>query len=552
MLASLTQPRLALCKAQPFIPVEALKTILRVNCLTTRYLRAVSTGLLVMAAVLFTVRPNAAADDTWTGNANTGYWNNAGNWDGGLPSGTYGTLYFNDRHSGSTTLTDDIATLNQNALRWYDASSWTINAANGAVINLFDNGGTQARVENFSTGTVTLNVAITFAATTGAAWAEINAVNGNVTFDNPSAAGTLTVNGSAVNGIRLYGGGHTTTFNNTVSASGRYFATVGTSTASVTMAVGGLFSSGDIYLINGGVLNYNAGTITTTALRLGGDNGATTGQDLTRGATFNLTAAGLNFNNIINTVSGNTSGALVINSQNAVGTNTLAGAIYLDNNLAINQTASGTLVLSNNTIDLKNQTLTVGGAGTVNASGNLVNSTGSGKLNYAGTGTLLLNGNNTYTGATTVSSGTLGGGGTIAGAVNINSGGTITGGTRGDVGALTLASTVSINGTYLADVSGDSSDRLALTGGNALTLGTGSTLTISGDLNGTSTYTLATYGSLSGTFTNVNNLPANYGLDYGATSLSLVPVPEPATWMSGVALLGAACVVRRRCGRKAV
>ena len=101
-------------------------------------------------------------------------------------------------------------------LNWTGSLAWTINTSNSSTISLFDNSGAQAKVENDSSGLVTINTGIKYAATAGANFAELNAVNGGITF---GSSGTLTVSGSQVNGIKLFGSGQTINFNDTVNAS---------------------------------------------------------------------------------------------------------------------------------------------------------------------------------------------------------------------------------------------------------------------------------------------------------------------------------------------
>ncbi|MDQ6626178.1 MAG: autotransporter-associated beta strand repeat-containing protein [Verrucomicrobiota bacterium] len=185
-------------------------------------------------------------------------------------------------------------------------------------------------------------------------------------------------------------------------------------------------------------------------------------------------------------------------------------------------------------------------------------------------GTVTFSGTNTYSGATTVNGGTLlingdqsgargnvavnksgsilGGVGTIGGRVTINSGATITGGAIGTVGTLTLNNSLSFfSGTYLVDLSGAASDKLAITG--LLNLTGGATLTFSGSVDGISSYVLATYSDgHTGEFT-ASNLPADYSLIYGPNELDLVPLaaaPEPATWVGAMLGLAAIIVSRRR------
>ncbi|MBA3960400.1 MAG: hypothetical protein H0X40_00665 [Chthoniobacterales bacterium] len=356
------------------------------------------------------------ADDTWTGAGGNANWSNASNWSNGAPNtAPYGTLFFST--SSNSPSLDDIANLSENKLLMNTTGAFTINGT--GTISLFDNGGTQAKIENNSgstSGLFTLNTAtINFAATSGAAWGEINAVSGDILFGTNN---TLNINGSIVAGIRMFGSNHTTTFNNTVSASGKYFATTG---ANTTVAIGGAMTTGDFYLMNGGTLKLNTGGSLTTsgfvgaALRLGGDFGTTGSQNLASGATFQLTplTGGLTTNALINTVANNTSGALLIDSLNTSGTNTLAGDFYLDSALRVNQASGGTIVISDATTDIKGQTLTLTGTGgIVNLTGVVGNSTGSGQVvvgvnGTAGGPTVNMSQANTYSGDTFVRAGTL-------------------------------------------------------------------------------------------------------------------------------------------------
>jgi len=116
------------------------------------------------------------------------------------------------------------------------------------------------------------------------------------------------------------------------------------------------------------------------------------------------------------------------------------------------------------------------------------------------TGTLLLNGINTYSDSTTVSGGTLGGTGTVAGAVSVtgsarlapgaalNEGGTLT------LGSLTLASTARV-------VIDDPADRVTVNGDLVLAENTAVTFTNEADFDKKTTYTILSYtGTLSGRF----------------------------------------------------
>ena len=186
-----------------------------------------------------------------------------------------------------------------------------------------------------------------------------------------------------------------------------------------------------------------------------------------------------------------------------------------------------------------------------------------------GTGTWALSAANTYTGETRISNGTLlingnqspatglvsvfkdfggngvlGGTGAIGGEVRVN-GGTITGGEVGGVGTLTLNDAATFVGsiisdddtsmvaiaTYAVDISGATSDKLAIAGTLDLTSPLDQ-ITFNGTPDGTSSYLLATYASRNGVF-DFGSAPAGYQLIYGSTELTLAPVPEP-----GVLTLG--------------
>ena len=255
-----------------------------------------------------------------------------------------------------------------------------------------------------------------------------------------------------------------------------------------------------------------------------------------------------------------------------------------------NATTSDVLVIGGNVTSSSpstNRTITLGGT---NAGANAINgiianngTTTTVAISKSGTGSWTLGGANTYSAGTAVTSGTLlvngvgtgtassgtglgniaisqatgvttvlGGSGRILGGLAM-SGGTITGGTQGAVGMLTLASTASLTGgIYQADIAGATSDRL-ITGG--LTLG-GAALTINGSLDGLTTYDIASYvgGTEAGTFTSITGLPSSYTINYagnGGTEIDLVPVPEPATYVSGLLLTAVAAWCQRgRFGRR--
>ena len=527
----------------------------------------------IFAALALAGSASALADDSWTGQGSGSNWSTSGNWTAGAPNNTYGVLYFNDTNNGQTTNTDDISSMSQNGLRWYDDQSWTINSSSPSnVINLYDNAGTQSEIQNFSTGAVTINVAINFAADNSSTssdnshgfnpFGQIDAVNGDLTF---GTGGTLSVSGSSVYGLRLFGSStNTTTFNGTVNASNvtnggngdKYIALVGQLTngmgTGTNVTVAGTFNSGDIYVMNGSTLNLaSGGTITTSAVRLGGDFGTTSYQDLTLGGTLNLTAAagGQTFASIINPVSNNTSGALNVNSQNTSGTNTISGGIYLDSPLNISATSAGGTLLLTGTVDVKAQTLNIAGAGIVNVASGIQSSTSGGTVNYNGSGTLLLNGTGNNPGTTNVSSGVLGGLGTINGPVSINAGGSIHPGNI-DANGTSIIGTLSTGAltldgasTSIFDLAGETNyDKIVSNG--AITVAGTLTINSSGTFTNGTVLDLEHGNSLTGTYNGiVNGGFYTFGgqpfeAEYTGTDFELVAIPEPANCLAGILMIG--------------
>ena len=546
----------------------------------SRFGRPFTPSLTIVVLLLAGTVP-AFADDNWIGQSGSdSNWSDSANWSSNTPDNNYGTLYFNDTNNGKTTITNDItASFAENALKWYDTSSWTINTTSTTgVINLYDNGGTQSEIENFSTGSVTINTAITFAANnsrTGSnshPFGQIdaignNSVGGNLTF---GATGTLQVGGpgSTVDGIQMFGSATaTTTFNDTVNASNatnggvgdKYFALIGQVTNGVgtgtNVTVGGTFNSGDIYVMNGSTLNLASGgtinTSATSAVRLGGDFGNTGYQDLTKGGTFNLMSGtgGQTFAGIINTVGGNTSGALLIRSQNTSGTNTISGSIYLDSPLNVQATKGGTLALTGTTVDVKSQKLNFAGAGVINVTNGVQSSTGGGTVNYNGSGTLLLNGNSGNTGATNVNSGTLGGLGTVTGPVNVNAGGTIHPGNI-NANGVTIVGKLSTGALTLDPMStsvfdlASSTNYSQIASSGAVTLAGTLTINNIGTFNNGDTLDLVNGSSLSGTYSGITNDGVytfggqKFEAIYTASDFELVAVPEPATYLAGFLMVG--------------
>ena len=235
-------------------------------------------------------------------------------------------------------------------------------------------------------------------------------------------------------------------------------------------------------------------------------------------------------------------------------------------------------------------TLTLGsGNGNGTFSGAINNSGASGatlSVSKSGNGTQALSGNNTYTGTTTVTSGTLlingstasgsafsvsggtlGGSGTIGGAVTVNSGGTLA---PGNSPGILSTGNLSLSGIFAVDVNGTTVgtnyDQVNVTGTVDLVAGNTIAMNIGAftPTTGTNFFLInndgadAIVGSLNGYAQNAEFILAGqswkigYTGDSGTNSftggndLVLQAVPEPATWALLAFSLTAVVVLRRR------
>jgi autotransporter-associated beta strand protein len=294
-----------------------------------------------------------AASDTWKSSPTSGNWNTGGNWVGGSNPGD----------SLTTASNTDIATFNS------ASSQLTVNLA--ASRNL-----------------------------------------GGITFDSEAAAYTLTTTSSSVRYFFTRGG--TTQMTSTVTNN---------QTISGTMRIGaGISGSNNNYtfLNNASTAIFTLGSIrndsgTSTTVILGGSN---TGVNIVSGVIDETLGSSLSLTK-------NDAGNWTLGGQNSyTGTTTVnAGTLTLGNNSALGNSSlsinGGTLDIATFTTSASNVVLT---EGLIKGSGTLTGLTsnfdvrsgtveaklgGSVGLNKTTTGTVILSGQNTYTGTTTLNAGTL-------------------------------------------------------------------------------------------------------------------------------------------------
>ncbi|MBR8302418.1 autotransporter outer membrane beta-barrel domain-containing protein [Burkholderia dolosa] len=340
---------------------------------------------------------------------------------------------------------------------------------------------------------------------------------GTLQLGNGGASGSITGNVTN-NGTLAFNRADTVTFGGTISGSGAV-SQIGTGTTILTgnnTYLGGTTVNGGTLQVAGdanlgdasGSLSFGGGTLRNTA-------------DFTSARAITLNAGGGTFQTTGNlTLTGTIGGSgaltktdggtllLTANDTYTGGTTISAGTLQLGNggtsgSIVGDVTNNGTLAFN------RSDTVTFGGA-----------ISGSGALTQLGTGTTVLGGNNTYTGGTTISAGTLqlGNGGTSGGIVGnvLNNGklafaraDTVTyGGTISGSGAVTQSGTgttiLTGNNSYAGGTTvaagalaiGDASHPLATSG--------------SGDVSVASGASLGGYGHIAGSVQNGGTLaPAN-------------------------------------------
>ncbi|MCW1923767.1 autotransporter-associated beta strand repeat-containing protein [Luteolibacter arcticus] len=300
---------------------------------------------------------------------------------------------------------------------------------------------------------------------------------------------------------------------------GRNGTRVGTLTVSGSATVDQTNAASNFFvgLAGDGTLNISG----TAAVTAGSANGVVLGQDASGVGTVNLNGGTLTGKRVFGnsgTSTFNFNGGLL---RAGAGANPdfMAG---VDNALV---NAGGARIDSNGQNIAINQPLLVG-------------TTAGGGLTKSGAGTLRLSGVNTYTGATTVSGGNLGGTTTIAGPLVVQTGagiepGAVTG-TLTANGGVTFSSgskfLVNIDDSQTAD------NGLLATTGNLNVTGVALQVNLAGP-GALPSYTIATAGSVTGPFASV---PAGVNVTYNANSITITPPTATPfqSWINGFAVNG--------------
>ncbi|MBR0845927.1 autotransporter domain-containing protein [Bradyrhizobium liaoningense] len=370
--------------------------------MATRRLRAaLLTPSALALAWMLPAAPSQAQDATWLASPGSVGYIDGANWDTGtMPTGT---AYF------GATNTSNLVISSASTI-----GGWTFNA--GAPAYTFDN-------YNWAIGFNGAGIAVN-----GGSVAITNTHFGTVTFYNSSTAGSATITNNS------YG---FTSFYDTSSAG----------SASIINHSGGSLSfynsstAGGASITNSGVVSFSNSSTAGTAVITGG--GTLIFQDSSTAGSASITANGgvyfrntstagsasitiahwLYFND--NSTAG--SAALLINAGGRVDFSNTSG-LNGDNKVSAGSIAGGgTFYLGADELTTGSNNLSTEVGGVIADGGN-IGGTG-GALVKIGIGTLTLSGANTYTGGTTINSGTLqlgsaGGIGSILGTVTVGSGAT--------------------------------------------------------------------------------------------------------------------------------
>ena len=414
------------------------------------------------------------------------------------------------------TATNDIAsgTLSSIGTLTFDGSnSYTLEAASGSAgYNSASALAIGGAVANNSTATQTINLSTSFAANQ-----TINAntgglvIGGNVSIGTGAILTVLGSNNTTMSGVVSGLGGLTKNSSSTLTLSGNNSYSGGTTITAGTLLVGHDKALGTGTIRFGGTIASTDGTDRTISNTVAGLSGTWTyifGQS--SGGTGNLT-----FTDAANATFASTG----VKTFNVLNTTSFANAFISTGNVTVTKIGNGTLILAGNSTYSGSTIINAGtlqlgnglSTGSLNATSSITNNgtlvfsrsntmtqgtafgtviSGTGNVIQDGSGTLVLNGVNTYSGTTTINTGSI----QIGHANGLGSGGNITfsgGGLIYGTGITTdLSSRIKNSGSaILVDTNGES-----VTWGSAL----GSTNSGGLTKNGTGTLTLTGSNSYTG------------------------------------------------------
>jgi autotransporter-associated beta strand protein len=431
----------------------------------------------------------------------------------------------------------------------------TLSGANANLSGSITNSGGVIQVNSAaSLGTVS-----TGAVASGAQFRQNTGVSSNIDFtiagtgvaSNPGLFGALRGDGANV----VFDGDITLAGNSRISQATFNGQITGNFALEIGAAGGNGLQNTTVTTLTNAANNYGGDTTILASNNVGVNQYSTT---LSVGAANGAIANGVGKGNLI-IQGGLTTGALA-----NVGTLNLNGNNETVNGLSLSGIAANARI--SNSVVATTSTLTVGDADANGDFGGVIlNGTGTVAFTKIGGGTQRLSGTNTYTGATTVSAGTLvidGNQSSATGGVTVATGATlagigIVGGATtisGDlaagssaVGLLSFSNGLTLNGTAesLFQINGltrgTEFDAINITG--ALAYSGVLTLDFGFAAEASQTFNLFDFTSQSGNFTSLNFVDAGYGGTFDAASgvLTLTSVPEPGTTAllvgAGLALL---------------
>ncbi|NDE66268.1 MAG: hypothetical protein EB049_06210, partial [Actinobacteria bacterium] len=262
-----------------------------------------------------------------------------------------------------------------------------------------------------------------------------------------------------------------------------------TGTTTLSAVIGGTTALASITTNTGGTVAINGGAITTTGSQTYNDAA-------TLGANTTLTTTSNGDITFASTVDGSAAGKTLTISTNGTGDTTFTGAVGATN--ALGNITITTDALTAAAIKLAG-TLSITNGGASSITGIISDGASAASLTKAGSGTLSLSANNTYTGTTTISAGTL----QISGSGLLNNGSYS--GNISIASSATFRFSSSSNQTLSGVISGDGS--ILIDGTGELTI-SGSSNTLSGGMDvGTGVLKISAdsaFGSTPGSFDATN------------------------------------------------